>query len=73
MYERTREILAHGGYHRYEISNYARPGYECRHNITYWKRGDYLGFGLGAASLMKNCRFANAGVLAEYELSLIHI
>ncbi|MEY8523927.1 radical SAM family heme chaperone HemW [Lachnospiraceae bacterium 38-10] len=67
MYERTREILARGGYHRYEISNYARPGYECRHNITYWKRGDYLGFGLGAASLMKDCRFANAGGLAEYE------
>lgn len=70
MYDLTREILARGGYHRYEISNYARPGYECRHNTTYWKRGDYLGFGLGAASLMENCRFANAVDLTEYEEGL---
>ncbi|MBU9729065.1 radical SAM family heme chaperone HemW [Diplocloster modestus] len=57
MYYDTAGILAEFGYRRYEISNYARPGYECRHNITYWKRGDYLGYGLGAASLMENQRF----------------
>ena len=66
MYELTQEILEKNGYRRYEISNYALPGYECRHNITYWKRGDYLGFGLGAASLMENCRFAKPDNLRDY-------
>lgn len=66
MYELTREMLERKGYHRYEISNYALPGRECRHNITYWRRGDYLGFGLGAASLMGNCRFVKPGDLTEY-------
>lgn len=66
MYELTEAILGQSGYHRYEISNYALPGYECRHNITYWKRGDYLGLGLGAASLMDNCRFSNSGDMEEY-------
>lgn len=66
MYELTQEILEKNGYHRYEISNYALPGYACRHNITYWKRGDYLGLGLGAASLMGNCRFVKPDNLRDY-------
>lgn len=66
MYELTREMLERKGYHRYEISNYALPGCECRHNMTYWRRGDYLGFGLGAASLMENCRFVKPADLREY-------
>ena len=66
MYELTEEILERKGYHRYEISNYALPGCECRHNMTYWRRGDYLGFGLGAASLMENRRFVKPGNLREY-------
>lgn len=70
MYELTEEILGRNGYHRYEISNYALPGYECRHNITYWKRGDYLGLGLGAASLVDNCRFAKSRDLEEYKEQL---
>ncbi len=70
MYEVTEEILEQRGYHRYEISNYALPGYECRHNITYWERGNYLGFGLGAASLMDNCRFTKSRDLKEYEEQL---
>lgn len=57
MYWRTKEILAEYGYGRYEISNYAKPGYACRHNIGYWKRTEYLGIGTGAASLIDNCRF----------------
>lgn len=56
MYERTGEILAEYGYHRYEISNYCKAGYECRHNEVYWKRGDYAGFGIGAASLLSGVR-----------------
>ncbi len=53
MYERTEEILSIKGYHRYEISNYALPGQECRHNQVYWERGEYLGLGLGASSMMR--------------------
>lgn len=53
MYERTERILQEAGYHRYEISNYARVGYECRHNQVYWERGEYLGLGLGASSFMR--------------------
>ncbi len=54
MYEATERILAAHGYHRYEISNYALPGRECRHNKVYWQRGEYLGFGLGAASFLQS-------------------
>lgn len=54
MYELTKEMLEERGYYRYEISNYALKGYECKHNIGYWKRKEYLGLGLGAASLFLN-------------------
>ena len=57
MYRQTKEILKEYGYHRYEISNYALPGYECRHNLGYWNRTEYLGIGTGAASLMENRRW----------------
>ncbi len=66
MYAMTGEILAANGYHRYEISNYAIEGYECRHNCGYWRRREYLGFGIGAASLMKECRFRNGQNLERY-------
>lgn len=68
MYEVTKSILEEAGFHRYEISNYARPGYECRHNCGYWKRTDYLGFGIGAASLMDGRRFCNDSDRKEYML-----
>lgn len=58
MYWRTEEILKEYGYDHYEISNYARAGKECRHNIGYWERTPYLGIGSGAASLIDNCRFS---------------
>lgn len=57
MYVRTREILEDYGYHRYEISNYAKDGYECRHNLGYWDRKEYLGLGAGASSLMDHIRW----------------
>jgi putative oxygen-independent coproporphyrinogen III oxidase len=66
MYEETIEVLAKYGFHRYEISNYARDGYECRHNVGYWIRRDYLGFGIGAASLIDNVRFQNEKSLGAY-------
>ncbi len=66
MYEDTRRILHEHGYERYEISNYARPGYECRHNLGYWNRTEYKGFGLGAASLLGRVRSVNQSDLKEY-------
>lgn len=66
MYEETIEVLAQYGFRRYEISNYARKGYECRHNVGYWIRRDYLGLGIGAASLVDNRRFQNGRDLAAY-------
>lgn len=71
LYALTKEALKEHGYGRYEISNYAREGYACRHNLTYWTRGEYLGFGIGAASLMGNIRFRNADNMAEYERDII--
>ena len=47
------------GMERYEISNYARPGLECRHNLVYWERGNYIGFGCAAHSMMNDERFFN--------------
>lgn len=57
MYRRTKGILEDFGYRRYEISNYALPGYECRHNLGYWERREYLGIGTGASSFINNCRW----------------
>lgn len=59
MYALTGTYLASCGYHRYEISNYARDGFECRHNKVYWRRGNYVGFGLGASSMTENVRWKN--------------
>lgn len=70
LYALTKAFLQVHGYARYEISNYAKDGYACRHNLTYWMRGDYLGFGLGAASLMKETRFRNAADMAGYEADI---
>lgn len=53
MYEAAARILAEYGYEQYEISNYARKGRECRHNVGYWTRQDYLGFGLGQPLFME--------------------
>ena len=66
MYAWTKTALEARGYGRYEISNYARPGRECRHNIGYWRRKNYLGLGLGAASLMDGRRFTNTRDMEKY-------
>lgn len=70
LYALTGELLAAHGYHRYEISNYAREGYECVHNKVYWQRGDYVGFGLGAASMVENVRWNNKRNFNDYALAL---
>lgn len=66
IYYETKAFLADQGYERYEISNYAKPGFACRHNLSYWERVDYLGLGLGAASLLGNVRKSNQTDLMEY-------
>ena len=66
IYRMTERILKEYGYHRYEISNYAKDGYECRHNLGYWERKEYLGLGLGAASLVGERRFHNTAELEKY-------
>lgn len=66
IYEETETILQKYGYDRYEISNYAKPGYACRHNEGYWRRVNYLGVGLGASSLIENQRFRNFSTYDVY-------
>lgn len=60
------ETLKRAGYERYEISNYARAGRECRHNKVYWTRGNYAGFGVGAASMVENIRWSNTADFEKY-------
>ena len=71
MYHETKRLLAAHGYMRYEISNYAKKGFESRHNQIYWQRGcdhirDYIGFGLGASSTVGSHRYKNTENLSEY-------
>ena len=66
MYEETENILAEYGYARYEISNYAKPGCACRHNIGYWQRKAYLGIGLGSSSLIGKTRFCHTSDMETY-------
>ena len=65
QHEAARRLGARG-FQRYEISNYALPGFESRHNLVYWRRGDYLGLGCAAHSLMNGERFSNAASLEDY-------
>ena len=66
IYKLTQDYLQRAGYLQYEISNFAQPGFECEHNIGYWTRRNYLGLGLGAASLMENVRYTNTTDLYGY-------
>ena len=66
MYRQAQKILAQAGYGHYEISNYARQGYQCRHNRVYWENRPYYGFGMGAASYVNGQRFNRPRTRAEY-------
>jgi oxygen-independent coproporphyrinogen III oxidase len=66
FYEAAQEKLGAVGYHHYEISNWAKPGFESKHNLKYWRREAYLGFGAGAHSFSGMERWANAHDAAEY-------
>ena len=66
MYSMTKKVLKAAGYKRYEISNYSLPGLESQHNKVYWTGGQYIGFGIGAASYFKGERFNNIKNLDNY-------
>ena len=66
MYEYGYQLLKEKGFQRYEISNFAKEGFESKHNLNYWKRGEYIGFGVSASSFMRGKRFTNTFDLDEY-------
>ena len=66
MYYETKRILKEAGYERYEISNYSKPGFACRHNVGYWTGKEYLGFGTAAASFYLNVRKCNQRDADDY-------
>lgn len=66
MYHYAVDYLEDNGYHQYEISNFSKVGFESRHNMAYWKRTDYKGFGLGAHSFVNGVRFSNTYDINEY-------
>lgn len=66
MYKAAQEILKKNGYVQYEISNFAKEGYESRHNVNCWKQHEYYGFGIGAASYYNNVRYMNIRVIYRY-------
>lgn len=70
-FNKLSNYLVDKGMQRYEISNFAFEGFESRHNLNYWSRGDYLGFGLGAHSFEGNRRYFNALTLDEYKLGIV--
>lgn len=66
MYYVAVDLLKSKGYNHYEISNFALNGFECKHNIKYWERENYLGFGCGASGMYNNVRYQNTYDVAEY-------
>ena len=66
MYKYIRDTLKEYGYIQYEVSNYSKDGYQCRHNLTYWNNLSYYGFGVGAVSYIDNYRISNTKNLGKY-------
>ncbi len=66
MYRQSQETLTNAGYEHYEISNYARPGHQCRHNRVYWQNRPYYGFGMGATSYVQRQRYTRPRKTTEY-------
>lgn len=72
MYEYAIDTLKAKGYHHYEISNFARPGFKCKHNIVYWENGNYLGIGASASSHINGNRYDNPQEIEEYLKGIIN-
>ena len=70
MESSTEQVLAQAGFIQYEISNYAKPAWRCRHNLLYWTGGEYLGLGPSAQSYVNGTRFGNVADLDQYEADL---
>jgi oxygen-independent coproporphyrinogen-3 oxidase len=70
MYQATRARLAGAGFEQYEVSNWAKPGRASRHNLTYWRDGEWIGIGAGAASAYAGRRWKNTPVLERYITSI---
>lgn len=66
LLKNAQAMLSEAGYHQYEISNFAKEGKECKHNIGYWRRVPYLGVGIGAASLVDEVRYSNERDITKY-------
>ena len=66
LFEQTDRDLVGAGFRRYEVSNWSRPGFECRHNLLYWRRGEYAGLGAGAHSHRAGIRYSRVESPAEY-------
>ena len=66
MYYLIIDKLREAGYKHYEISNFAKPGYESKHNLVYWNQGEYVGAGAGASSYIDNKRYSNVSNIKEY-------
>ena len=71
IYEQAVEYLKQKGFARYEISNFALAGYQSKHNLNYWRRGEYIGVGVSASSFMDGRRFTNTFKIDEYINSII--
>ena len=66
FYYKAIELFEKNNYKLYEISNFSKPNKECKHNIVYWERDEYIGFGIGASSLLNNTRFSNTRNITDY-------
>ena len=66
MYERVNDVLEHNGFYRYEVSNFAKKGYESKHNLNYWDNNEYYGFGAAAHGYVDGVRFYNYSELEKY-------
>ncbi|MBS3983554.1 MAG: radical SAM family heme chaperone HemW [Dethiobacter sp.] len=71
MMQQGREILVAHGFNHYELANFAKPGHQCRHNLSYWENRPYLGLGLGAHSYWQSSRYCNTADLPLYQKSLL--
>ena len=72
LYDYACGLLKEYGFYRYEVSNFAKPGYESRHNLNYWRRGEYIGLGVAASSCIDDRRFTNTSSIDEYVHCLLH-